>query len=190
MANHRKRGCCLFVCLAPFIAVVALILGCNLWVIWSTDSRVTFSPNEIENQAVALVLGTSKKVAPDTPNPHFENRISSAVDLFEKGKVKKILASGYRDSQYYDEARDMEKRLLEHGIPSEAILSDGKGNRTLDSIERTLSVHDIDQIVIVSDHFHVHRALFIAERRGISAVALASKKVPFSDSYQTRLREY
>ncbi|MDF1753304.1 MAG: ElyC/SanA/YdcF family protein [Verrucomicrobiales bacterium] len=189
MANHRKRGCCLFICISPILAVLAVIVGCNLWVISSTDSRVTYSPDQIENQSVALVLGTSKKVAPNTPNPHFENRIAAAVELFEKGKVGKILVSGYRDSRYYDEARDMEKSLKERKIPESAILTDGKGNRTLDSIERTFSIHKLDRIVIVSDNFHVHRALFIADRRGVKAVALASKKVPFSQSYQTHLRE-
>lgn len=189
MAYYRKRGCCLFICVFPVLAILAVVLGCNLWVIWSTDDRVTYSPDQVENQSVVLVLGTSKKVAPNTPNPHFENRIAAAVDLFKKQKVRKILVSGYRDSRYYDEARDMENRLVEYGISPDDILTDGKGNRTLDSIERTLSIHNLNRVVIVSDNFHVHRALFIADRRGVKAVALASEKVPLRRSYQTHLRE-
>ncbi len=190
MAYYRKRGCCLIVCCTPVLALLAVVLGCNLWVVWSTQGRVFVSSNEIEDQDVALVLGTSKKVAPNTPNPHFENRIAAAVELFDKGKVTKILVSGYRDSDYYDEARDMEASLIERHIPKEAILTDTHGNRTLDSIERSLSIHKIDKVVIVSDHFHVHRAVFIADRRGVQAVALSSRKVPVSQSYQTRIREY
>lgn len=190
MGKKRNRGCCLFLCLSPLLAILAMAVACNLWVIQSTRSRIFESPEQIDNQTVALVLGTSKKVAPNTPNPHFENRINAAVKLYEAGKVGQILVSGYRDSRYYDEAKDMEKRLIEYRIPTSAIMADDKGDSTIDSVERVLSAHYLDKVVIISDGWHVHRALFIADRRGIEAVALASEPVSFRRSAPTRFREY
>ena len=153
MAILRKCGCCCLVVLCPLVAILAIAIFCNVWVTWSTGDRVYHSPDQIENQSVALVLGTSKKVGPDTPNPHFENRIKAAADLFKQGKIEQILVSGYRDSRYYDEAKDMETRLREHQIPEAAIMTDDKGNRTLDSIERAFSIHELDKVIIVSDDF-------------------------------------
>ncbi len=173
----------------PLTGLFLFILGCNLWVVLSTRDRVLTGEEGIEEGALVLVLGTSKKVGPETPNPHFENRIEAAVALFESGKAGGILVSGHRSSRYYDEVKDMRERLREHGVPEEIILSDPLGLRTYDSIERARTEFGFDRIVIVSDRFHVHRALFIADRTGVEAVAYRSEPVPFRISGQTRFRE-
>lgn len=188
----RKRRHSIFFRLTRLFLILGLLViaGCNLWIVVSTHGRVYESVEEIEARPVGLVLGTSKKVAPDTPNRHFENRIEAAAELLREGKVKRLLVSGYRDSQYYDETRDMIAKLTEMGIPEDSIVADDRGSRTLDSVARARSEFGFDRIVIVSDDFHVARALFIADRLGIDAVALRSESVDYGSSRKVRMREY
>lgn len=190
MARKRRHSILFWLIQLPLLVVVGGILGCNLWIVLSTHSRIYASAEAIEARPIGLVLGTSKNVAPDTPNLHFNNRIAAAAELFREGKVKQLLVSGYRDSRYYDETEDMIERLVGLGVPPDRILADNKGARTLDSIERAESVFGFDRFIIVSDDFHVARALFIADRRGLDAVALSSESVDYGSSRKVRIREY
>ena len=122
------------------MAVVALLVLCNLWITISTKDRIFDSVEKIEARPVGMVLGTSKKVAPDTPNQHFENRLRAAAELYHAGKVKHLLVSGHRNSRYYDEPRDMIAKLKELGIPESVTTSDKFGFRTLDSVSRAADV--------------------------------------------------
>lgn len=190
MARKRKRSITFWLIKLPLILLIGGVVACNLWIVISTHGRVYASAADIEAQPVALVLGTSKNVAPDTPNRHFNNRIAAAVALFKTGKVEKLLVSGYRDSKYYDETLDMIAKLKSAGVPPEFILADNEGARTLDSIVRAKSVFGFDRFVIVSDDFHVSRALFIADELGLNAVAMKSASVEIENSAKVRLREY
>lgn len=190
MARKRKRSIIFWMILLPALALVVGIVGCNVWIVTSTKGRVFDSPGMIDQQEVGLVLGTSKKVAPDTPNQHFVNRLVAAADLFHAGKVQQLLVSGYRDSEYYDETRDMIAKLIELDVPEANIMADDQGIRTLDSVMRASTVYDLDEMVIISDDFHVGRALFIADHLGLHAVALRSEQVDPNDSRGVRWREY
>lgn len=172
---------------ATFLVVVGVS---NVWVVGSTYGRVYHSADEIPRMPVGIVLGTSKKVAPDEANPHFENRIAAAAELYRSGKVRHLLVSGHRDSKYYDEPRDMTAKLVELGVPTSAITPDNAGLRTLDSMVRAHEIYRLDQVTVISDDFHVPRALFIADHRGIEAIALRGERVPFRQSLKARAREY
>lgn len=190
MACKRQLSKFFWFVLFPILLGLTLVVVCNLWIVLSTHGRVYASTEQIEAHPIGLVLGTSKKVAPDTPNQHFQNRLSAAAKLFQEGKVKQLLVSGYRDSRYYDETEDMIDALKKLGVPEESILSDDKGARTLDSVERAKSIFGFDRFVIISDDFHVGRALFIEDRLGIRAVALRSESVAYTSSSRVRMREY
>lgn len=190
MARKRKHSIIFWLITLPVLLLIGGVVACNLWIVVSTDGRVYASAGDIEAQPVALVLGTSKNVAPDTPNRHFNNRIAAAVALFKTGKVEKLLVSGYRDSQYYDETRDMIAKLKSAGVPADAIIADNEGARTLDSVARAKSVFGYDRFVIVSDDFHVARALFLADRLGLTAIAMKSARVEIENSSRVRVREY
>ena len=190
MVRKRWRSIIFWITTLPLSLLAVFVVVCNLWIVTSTRERVYDSVADIEARTVGVVLGTSKKSGPDTPNQHFDNRLVAAAALFKEGKVSKLLVSGYRDSQYYDETRDMIVRLKELKVPDSEILADDRGLRTLDSVARSKTVFGFDRIVIISDDFHVNRALFIADRYGIDAIALRSESVGYGDSRKVRLREY
>lgn len=190
MARNRRRFLIFSIFVFPPLLVAAVVVACNLWIVLSTRDQVYDAVSDIEARAVAVVLGTSKKAGPDTPNAHFENRLAAAAALFHEGKAAILLVSGYRDSPYYDETRDMIAKLTELGVPDSAILADDRGARTLDSVVRAKTVFGFDRVAIVSDDFHVNRALFIANRCEVDAIALRSETVGYRDSRKVRMREY
>ncbi len=190
MPRKRKRSIFFWLFTLPLLLLVAFIVLCNLWIVGSTEKRVFGTVEEVAAAPVGLVLGTSKKVSPDILNLHFQNRLKAAAELIKSGRVEKLLVSGYRDSQYYDETRDMTKGLIEMGVSKGDILADDQGARTLDSLSRAKTVFGIEDVVIVSDDFHVNRALFIADHVGVNATALKSATVDRMDSRGVRVREF
>lgn len=190
MSLNKKRSIWFKVVILPLLLLGAFVLFCNLWVVLSTKSRVFDSSGQIQSNTIGLVLGTSKKVAPNQPNLHFENRLAAAAELYREGKVRHLLVSGDKDSRYYNEPRDMTAKLVSLEVPKEAITPDNSGYRTLDSIVRAKKIYGLDKVTIISDGFHVNRALFVAQKEGLDAVAFASQPVSLKDSLQARLREY
>jgi SanA protein len=190
MAGNPRRTIFFWTIKLPFLLFAAAVVVCNLWIILSTRDRVFKSIDAVEPNQIGIVLGTSKKIAAGRPNQHFENRLAAAAELYHAGKVKHLLVSGSRDSQYYDEPRDMHQKLQELGVPSAAITEDECGLRTLDSIVRAKRVYGLSEVTVISDDFHVGRALFIADREGLDAIAFRGDSVSLRFSMKARVREY
>ncbi|MBC8066436.1 MAG: YdcF family protein [Chlorobia bacterium] len=161
----------------------------NLSVLHSADGRVYTKAENLPSQTVALVLGTSPMIANGNKNLFFERRMNAAAKLYKAGKTKKILVSGDNGSPYYDEPTAMQEALIKRGIPKEDIALDYAGFRTLDSVIRAHKVFGVEKCVIVTDDFHLPRALFVAEEEGIDAVGFQTDPLPMSVSPQTYLRE-
>lgn len=168
---------------------MGFVWATNRSVLRSADGRIYTSAEQTPAQAVALVLGTSPKVKSGRKNLFFERRMNAAASLYKSGKTKKILVSGDNGSPYYDEPTAMQKALVERGIPKEDIALDYAGFRTLDSVIRAHKVFGVQRCVIVTDDFHLPRALFVAEEEGIDAIGFQTEPLPRSISPQTYLRE-
>jgi len=132
--------------------------------IFYIGSQRTVSVDEVEKNPV-LVLGTNKHLSsnPNAENLYYSYRINKAFELYEKGKVEYFILSGDRtDSIGYNEVEDMKASLIEKGVPAALIKKDGKGYRTLDSMLRLRSLFGLSDFTIVSQGFHIPRALFLA----------------------------
>jgi SanA protein len=167
----------------------ALLSLANLWVIQSTDSRIYNEISEVPNCEVALVLGTSRRLTTGADNPFFYNRMQTAAELYEHGKVKSFLLSGDSTSRYYNEPKDMRKALIELGVPDEAILLDYAGLSTLESMKRCRDVFKIESVTVVTQRFHSYRAVFIADHFDLNANAMITTDVPIDRSFRTLVRE-
>lgn len=165
------------------------LLACNVWVTGSTATRVFTDVERVPYNEIGLVLGTSKRVAAGQENMHFKHRMEAAAELFKAGKVDHLLVSGDNSEKYYNEPNDMRNALLKLGIPHSAITLDYAGFRTLDSMARAQEVFQLEEMTVVSDGFHVGRAVFIARRFGIDAVAFAAVPVEVDKSFRSRSRE-
>ena len=153
---------------------VAVMLGTNIWVFYSTTGQIYSNIDSIPESEVALVLGTSHRLTDGSPNPYFKERIELAVNLYKAGKVKHILVSGDNATKYYNEPIVMKKALVDSGIPETSITLDYAGFRTLDSIIRCKKVFEQEDITIITQTFHSHRALFISDYYNMTSIAMVN----------------
>ncbi len=170
-------------------AAGAVVIGVNRKVLLDTDSLIYKSVESVPYRRVALVLGTSPRLANGNPNPFFERRMDAAARLYVAGKVDRILVSGDNGSVNYDEPTAMRSALARRGVPESAIRLDYAGFRTLDSIVRANRVFGLSQVTIVTDDFHLPRALYIAQHEGLHAIGFQTKPLPVSVSPRTFVRE-
>ncbi len=173
-----------------------LILGilsiclCNQWVLRSTEANVYSSIDKIPENKIGLVLGTNRLIKGKYRNPYFDHRIKAAYDLYKNGKVKHLILSGDNSRSSYSEPEDMKTALLALGVPESAITLDFAGFRTLDSVVRAHAIFQQKQFTIISQKFHNHRALFIANNKQLKAIAFSATDPFETVTSKTLLREY
>lgn len=156
------------------ILIVAFTVYANVRVERSATGRIYSSVDSVPHNRVALLLGTNPMNRLGRPNTYFTNRIHTAAGLFHAGKIEYIIASGDNHTRRYDEPTAMRDSLMAHGVPSDRIVLDYAGFRTLDSVIRAKEVFGCDSITIISQADHNARALYIAQANGIEAVAVSA----------------
>lgn len=132
------------------------------------------SPDNLTGKKDVLLLGTSKFLKnSNTINVYYQQRISCVVDLYNRGLVKQIILSGDTDPQTgYNEPADMSADLIGLGVKKSTLQIDDHGHRTFDSIIRYLAREDSDTVIIVSQLFHLQRALYLARQVGARAIGI------------------
>lgn len=170
--------------------ILVFLVGCNVWVVSSTSNEVYADETLLPDHRIALVLGTSHRLASGGPNPFFEKRMETAAALFKMGKIDHFILSGDNSTRYYNEPVEMQKALMKLGVPQRAITLDYAGLRTLDSIVRCKQIFGQNKITIITQTFHSYRALFISNYYDMDAVAMVADEPDFENSMQVRVREY
>ena len=159
------------------LTVIGLVAWADIACHRATEGRIYRSVDATPIRAVCLVLGTGKQTRGGKPNLHFNQRIAAAAALYHAGKVRHLLVSGDNHSVSYDEPGDMREALIADGVPADAITCDYAGFRTLDSVVRAQVIFGLTQCTILSEEFHCPRALWIAHRHGLDAIAFAAPDV-------------
>lgn len=139
---------------------------------------------------VALVLGAAPIGPEGGPNRYFEYRLDAAATLWRAGRVKYLLLSGDRRNDGYDEPTAMREGLVRRGVPASIIYRDFEGVRTRDSVVRARAVFGQNRLIVVSQRFHLARALFLAREEGIEALGFEARDVDRAYSVATELRRY
>lgn len=149
------------------------IVACNLIVVFFGLYHSVESADELQGEHPVLVLGTSKLLSSGKGiNLYYQHRIDAAVQLWNGGKVTFFIISGDRSSDSYDETRDISLDLMAAGVPESRIKLDTAGFRTLDSMLRIREIFKTRELVIVTQSFHLQRALFLAHFFAINATGL------------------
>lgn len=149
------------------------------WQVVQADSVMSADVAKLPSFEVGLVLGTGpftvrRSTGAVVPNIPFVYRLEAAAALWRAGKVKYLLVSGNRTGSY-DEPTLMRAGLIERGVPAEAIYRDYAGYRTNDSMLRAQSVFGLKRLVVVSQSWHVVRAIYLARSRGLEAWGFEAK---------------
>ena len=140
--------------------------------------------HDVPEMPVAIVFGAG------IGTPVLADRVATAVSLHRQGKVRKILMTGDNSHTNYDEPEAMKASAIAAGIPKEDIACDYAGFRTYDSLYRARNIFDVKKAVLVTQGFHLPRAIFIAKHLGLSVVGIdAGLRSYGSEQYWYSLRE-
>jgi SanA protein len=176
-------GIILLMCIAVF--------SIDLYISKNSKTDIYSDINRVPPKSAALVLGTAKYMIGGGQNYFYTYRIRAAAKLFKAGKVKAIIVSGDHSTKYYNETGSMQADLIRAGVPRKYITLDPLGIRTLDSVVRAEAIFDLKDYIIVSQKFHLERALFIAKAKGQKVIGFVAKDIPgTAAAYRMKAREY
>jgi SanA protein len=161
--------------------VTAMAIGIA-FVAWTLTTRYEhriFSGNTVvPARRVALVFGAG--YWPDgTPSDVLKDRVEAAAELYCGGRVEKVLFSGDNRFADYNEPAKMREYALSLGLPDEDIVLDYAGRRTYDTCYRARDIFGLREVVLVTQRYHLPRALFTCERLGLDAVGYVADRRPY-----------
>nr|WP_315023261.1 ElyC/SanA/YdcF family protein [uncultured Aminipila sp.] len=142
------------------------------------DKEVSFVKEEQSrfkelNADCILVLGAGLK-SDGTPSHMLEDRLDTGIALYKSGAAPKLLLSGDHGKKYYDEVNAMKKYVLDRDVPEDDIFLDYAGFSTYDSMYRAKAIFQVNTVIIVTQKYHQHRALYMAEKLGYQAYGVCS----------------
>ena len=153
------------------LAVLSII---NIFVKQRTNGQIV-SDQEAAKLGADCILVLGAGVREDgSLSPMLADRVNTAVSLYESGVSSRLLMSGDHGNENYDEVTPMKEAAVAAGVPSEAVFLDPAGYSTYDSLYRAKEVFGAEKIVIVTQEYHLYRALYIADALGLTAVGVAA----------------
>lgn len=165
------------------LAVPAAVVGSNLWLRAAARDHL-FPLAEAPVAPVALVLGA--QVYPDgTPSPFLAARLDLARQLYERGTVRAVLVSGDHGRWAYDEPGAMSRWLVERGVPARHVVQDHAGFDTYDSCVRARRVFGVERLIVVTQTYHLERAVALCRHAGIETAGVGDDSVSrFADAWR------
>jgi SanA protein len=153
------------------VLVVLAVVGSNAYILLNEDGKATSVVADVPPAEVAIVPGALVQ-RDGHMSGMLADRVDEASKLWHAGKVSKILVSGDHHTWAYDEPDTMRKALVRKGVTPADIFEDHAGLDTWATMVRARSIFDIENAVVVTQGFHMPRALFLAEEAGIDATGL------------------
>lgn len=130
-----------------------------------------YKTEDAPTKRVAIVFGAGLR-RDGTPTPILRDRVETAASLYFSGKVEKLLMSGDNSYLNYNEPESMRQYALSLGVPDEAIALDYAGRRTYDTCFRAKAIFEVDDALLVTQKFHLPRALFLCNALGMDALGV------------------
>lgn len=186
LRNHKRM---IWGCIAGLVTG-GLLMG--LWTLWTLRYRYRDSiyadPESIPAKPVAVVFGAGY-----WPNGVLSNilvdRVEMAVRLYEAGRVEKLLFSGDNRVVEYNEPAKMLEYALARGVPREDIVLDYAGRRTYDTCYRARDIFQVREVILVTQRYHLPRALLICENLGLDAVGIQADRLSYIRIFWYWVRE-
>ena len=172
----KKR---LFFILGIILFLIIIVFVLNGVVVGTTKKQIIREEDisNINDIDAILVLGC--KVNPDgTPSMMLERRVNKGIELYKNTGIK-LLLSGDHGTKEYDEVNTMKQMIIDEEISKEDVFLDHAGFSTYDSIYRVKYVFGAKKIIIVTQRYHLYRALYIANKLGIEAYGIEAENIPY-----------
>lgn len=172
------------------VAGVAAVAGINIFVIATTNVRILEVEEASKKEDIDCIIVLGAGVRPDgTPSLMLRDRLDKTVEMFNEKVADTIIVSGDHRTDDYNEVNTMKNYLIEAGIPSECIFMDHGGLSTYDSMYRAVNIFDVEKAIIVTQKYHMYRAIYIAKSFGIDAYGVNAKEVSYNGQAKRSIRE-
>lgn len=182
-------GKCFEIVMIIGIFLLLFVLISNLLIIGKYKKKIVSHEDAGKNNPECiLILGCG--VWGDRPSPMLADRLDEGIALYNEGVAPKIIVSGDHGKEYYDEVNVMKNYLIKAGIPTEDIFMDHAGFSTYESMVRAKKVFNINRMVVVTQKYHLYRALYIGRHYGIDAVGVNSDPRSYQGKAMRNIREW
>lgn len=171
------------------IIIALIVLGINLYVRISTNKQIIKENDYTELSDVDCIIILGAGIWGDKPSSMLEDRLLEGIKLYQNGASDKIIMSGDHGRKEYDEVSIMKNYAIEKGIPSENIFMDHAGFSTYESIYRAKDIFQAKKIVIVTQKYHLYRALYIANQLGLEAYGVGADPRQYVGEIYIEIRE-
>lgn len=168
---------------------ISIILSINFYVILSTKKQIVDLSNLKNKNDYDCIIVLGAGIWGDKPSPMLQDRLDEAIKLYEAGIAPKIIMSGDNGREGYDEVNVMKDYAINKGIPSEDIFMDHAGFSTYESIYRAKEIFKVEKAIIVTQKYHLYRALHIGNKLGINVTGVGADPRKYSGQIFRELRE-
>lgn len=170
-------------------AISVIVLGINLYVKLSTKHQIIKEKEYTYLSDVDCIIILGAGIWGDKPSPMLEDRLQEGINLYQNGVSDKIIMSGDHGRKEYDEVNIMKNYAIENGIPSDNIFMDHAGFSTYESIYRAKDIFQAKKVVIVTQKYHLYRALYIANQLGLEAYGVGADPRQYVGATYREIRE-
>lgn len=182
-----KRIILTIICIG--MACLALVFSLNAYVVSSVDERIISAESAAEFDDFDCIIVLGAGVRNGSPSPMLQDRINCGVALYMDGIAPKIIMSGDHGRKDYDEVNVMKAEAIEAGVPSEDVFMDHAGFSTYDSIYRAKEIFGAKKALIVTQKYHLFRALYIARELGVEAYGVSADVRGYRGAVYREVRE-
>jgi SanA protein len=151
------------------LALLAIFLPRFVFLLYAAPR--TFAMEDVRSEHVAIVFGAGL-YRDGSAGPVLRDRVETAVRLYKAGKADKLLMSGDNSFPEHNEPEAMRQYALDLGVPDDDIVLDYAGRRTYDTCYRAREIFQVGSAILVTQHFHMSRALFLCNTFGIDSVGV------------------
>ena len=175
--------CCMVLMLLGFIAV-------NLYIKGSVKGRILTQEEAAELEADCILVLGAGVWENGKPSQMLADRLNQGIELYNTGASDRLLMSGDHGRVGYDEVNVMKDYAIARGIPSGHIFMDHAGFSTYESMYRARDIFKAKKVIIVTQRYHMYRALYTARALGLDAYGVASDPWEYSGQRYRELREF
>ncbi|NLK21326.1 MAG: DUF218 domain-containing protein [Epulopiscium sp.] len=164
----------LLISVATVVVSIVTVFGINNYVQVSVKDKIIPSVEDIDFKADCILILGAGIWNNSTPSHMLEDRLLQGIELYDMGASDRLLMSGDHGRKEYDEVNVMKKFAIDLGVPSEHIFMDHAGFSTYESIYRARDIFKAEKIFIVTQEYHLYRALYVAKSLGLEAYGVPS----------------
>ncbi|MFK6999700.1 ElyC/SanA/YdcF family protein [Flavobacterium oreochromis] len=180
--KHLKK-----IILITLIGIISSI-GVNSYVKKVTNSLIYNSSKNLPTTSVGIIFGAGIK--DDKPSKYLKDRLDAGIRLYQTKKIQKILLSGDNGKEEHDELTVMKTYCYQHGVDTTKIYIDYAGFDSYSTLYRAKSIFKINQAILISQKYHLNRAIFIGNKLGVKSVGYSADKGQYKGYNYVRFREY